>query len=320
MSFNPKKVCISGGAGFIGSKLAAEWNACGAHVVVIDDLSVGKSQNVPQGVELVTCDILDTDRVAQAMRDADIVYHLAARVAIRSSFEFVVADTMVNVCGTASMLRAAQSVGTVRKFVFTSSMAVYADSQVGQYVDESWPTVPISPYGISKLAAESLTTQLCAHAGIDSVILRLFNTYGPGQTLSPYVGAVTIFCNHLAAGKEPNIYGDGEQCRDFVHVNDVVQALVLAGTVRSEWQVFNIGTGQATTVNRVFACLQEALRIDTPAQYVEAVPGELRSSVPDISKAISGLGYKPKYAFATAVAEVARQIVHETGERWRKAS
>ncbi|CAN5600479.1 SDR family oxidoreductase [soil metagenome] len=308
MNLSPKKVCITGGAGFIGSKLAATWKARGAEVVVVDDLSVGKAENVPQGVELVICDILDTDSVVEAMRSVELVYHLAARVAIRSSFECVVADTMANVSGTASVLRAAQLAGSVRKFVLTSSMAVYSDSKVGERIDESWPTMPISPYGISKLAAEALTSQLCAHAGIDSAILRLFNTYGPGQALSPYVGAVTIFCNRLAGGEQPTIYGDGEQCRDFVHVDDIVQALLLAGTVSTSGQVFNIGTGHATTINEVVSHLEEALNIHIPAKYVEAAPGELRSSVPDISKARSILGYEPRRVFATSVAEVARQI------------
>lgn len=311
MTSYPKKICISGGAGFIGSKLAREWASLGCHVVVIDDLSVGKRQNVPNEVEFVECDVLDTQTITEAMRGAELVYHLAARVAIRSSFEFVVADTRVNVSGSASMLRAAQLAGSVRKFVFTSSMAVYADSRVGQYIDESWPTIPISPYGISKLAAESLTFQLCANAGIDSTILRLFNTYGPGQALCPYVGAVTIFCNRLAAGEAPVIYGDGEQCRDFVHVNDIVQALVLAGTANTTGQVFNIGTGRATTVNRVAECLQEAMQIFTRPQHVAAVAGELRSSVPDISKARSQLGYEPKFTFDTSIAEVAREIMQE---------
>lgn len=315
MSKIPRSVCISGGAGFIGSKLARAWVERGAEVMVIDNLSTGTRAAIPQGARLVECDVVDTQRVAEAMRGAELAYHLAARVAIRSSFEFVVEDTRVNVCGTASMLRASQISGGVQRFVLTSSMAVYSDSPVGTRIAESWPTVPISPYGISKLTAESLTHQFCAYAGMEGVVLRLFNTYGPGQALSPYVGAVTIFCNRLAAGEAPVIYGDGEQCRDFVHVNDVVQALVLAGTADAAGQTFNIGTGRATTVNAVVESLQKALGIPVPARHAAAVEGELRSSVPDISRARSVLGYNPGHVFEDSIANVAREIVDAAASR-----
>jgi UDP-glucose 4-epimerase len=308
----PKRICITGGAGFIGSKLAAAWLERGAEVTVIDDLSVGRKENLPAQAKLVIADVLDTDRVAQELPGCDIVYHMAARVAIRSSFEFVVQDTKVNVAGTASVLRAAQSANSVKKFVFTSSMAVYADAPLGQLVSETWPTAPLSPYGISKLAAESLTHQLCAQAGIGSVVLRLFNTYGLGQRLSPYVGAVTIFCNRLAKGEAPQIFGDGEQSRDFVHVEDVVQALLLAAQTEVNRETFNVGTGVATTVNQVIEYLQAALQSDIPARHVDAVPGELRSSVADIRKAQEILGYAPQHSFRNSVAAVARQIVAES--------
>ena len=304
-------MCISGGAGFIGSKLAKAWLSRDAEVTIIDNLRTGTRQALPEGARLIECDVLDTETVTAALRGAELVYHLAARVAIRSSFEFVVDDTMVNVCGTASMLRAAQLSGTVRRFVFTSSMAVYADSPINKRVDESWPTKPISPYGISKLGAEGLTHQLCAHAGIESIVLRLFNTYGPGQRLSPYVGAVTIFCNRLAAGKNPIVYGDGEQCRDFVHVDDVVAALLLAGTADAAGETLNIGTGRATTVNQVVETVQAALGIFTKPTHVAAAEGELRSSVPDISRARTLLGYEPRMDFHSSIADVVQEITRD---------
>lgn len=310
MNTRPLKVCITGGAGFIGSKLAARWQTSGAEVTAIDDLSTGRKENLPPGVTLVQADILDTHRVSEAIRGAELLYHLAARVAIRSSFEFVVSDMMVNVAGTASVLRAAQLVGTVKKFVFTSSMAVYSDSVPGSLISESSPTVPISPYGISKLAAEALTFQLCSQASIDAVVLRLFNTYGPGQKLSPYVGVVTIFCNRLTSGQAPVIFGDGQQCRDFVHVNDVVRAAALAGQQPVPGEVFNVGAGIPVTVNQVADELQSALDIRIAPKHVPSVPGELRSSVADISKARSMLGYVPAHSFVTSIGEVARQIVN----------
>jgi UDP-glucose 4-epimerase len=320
MAYEPHRICISGGAGFIGSKLAKAWVERGAEVTVIDNFSTGTRQAIPAGTRVATCDVLDTQRVIEAMREVDLVYHLAARVAIRSSFEFVVEDTMVNVSGTASMLHAAQLTGTARRFVFTSSMAVYADSTIGERISESWPKAPISPYGISKLTAESLTHQLCSHAGIESVVLRLFNTYGPGQSLSPYVGAVTIFCNRLAAGEQPIIFGDGEQCRDFIHVDDVVSALLLAGTADAAGQTFNIGTGRATTVNQVVASLQRALQAHIAPKYIGAVVGELRSSVPDITHARTVLGYKPKHEFDASIGDVAREVTQAALARLQHVS
>jgi UDP-glucose 4-epimerase len=150
-------------------------------------------------------------------------------------------------------------------------------------------------------------------------VLRLFNTYGPGQGLSPYVGAVTIFCNRLADGESPLIYGDGKQCRDFVHVADVVQALVLAGTSEITGETINVGTGVATNVNQVVTSLQDALGMHTPPRHSDAVPGELRCSVADISKARRLLGYSPAHAFSTAVREAAREIVNQRKARIAKA-
>jgi UDP-glucose 4-epimerase len=315
MTLANRKICVTGGAGFIGSKLVAALRSQGAQIVVIDDLSVGRREALPPGVRFVRADVLDSEAVLDAMRGCDLLYHLAARVAIRSSFEFVVKDTMTNVSGTASVLRAAQVAGTVRRVVFTSSMAVYADSASGSLVNETSPTAPLSPYGISKLAAEALTHQLCSNAGMSSVVLRLFNTYGHGQRLSPYVGAVTIFCNKLSEGKAPEIFGDGEQSRDFVHVEDVVQALLRAGEADVSGETYNVGTGVATSVNQVVEYLKRALEIQIEPKHVPAAAGELRCSVADISKARKQLGYSPLYNFSEAVVEVAREIVGAGAER-----
>src|SRR5205814_2094846 len=184
------------------------------------------------------------------------VFHLAARVAIRSSFDFVVDDTMTNVSGTASILRAAQQSGSVQKVISTSSMAVYADASDPAPIAETHPAVPISPYGISKLASESLTHVMASAAGIKSVVLRLFNTYGTGQRLSPYVGAVTIFANRLLKGEAVTIYGDGQQARDFVHVDDIASGFLCAMDSEVSAETINIGSGQARTVNTVFEVIR----------------------------------------------------------------
>ncbi len=304
-----KRACLTGGAGFIGSNLARRLLRENLEVVVIDNLSVGKRENVPAGVELVVADILDSGAVNSAVRGCDIVFHLAARVAIRSSFDFVVEDTMTNVSGTASVLRAAATSGTVRKVITASSMAVYSDALSPVPVSEEHPTRPISPYGISKLAAENLTHSLCAAAGMDCLVLRFFNTYGPGQKFSPYVGVVTIFVNKLARRDTPVIFGDGCQARDFVHVEDIVSGCVCAMNSHATGDTINIGTGQATTVNAIYKMLAGHLGSSLEPTHAGPVPGELRFSIADISKARRLLGYAPSHSLEANLGQVADEIL-----------
>lgn len=303
-----QRVCVTGGAGFIGSRLVHSLVGSGLEVRVLDNLSVGRRENVPPGATLLEGDILDRERVAQALEGVDAVFHLAARVAIRSSFDFVVEDTQANLCGTASVLDAARRAGSVRKIVFTSSMAVYADSATSAPVPETHPLRPISPYGISKLAAEDLLHMMCAEAGMQSVACRLFNTYGPGQALSAYVGVVTIFADKLRRGERPTIFGDGEQSRDFIHVDDVAAGLRNALDAEVSGETFNLGTGRAVTINQVFERVSSALGSSVDAEYAPAVTGELRNSVADISRAREMLGFAPRHQFETSIADVLAQM------------
>jgi UDP-glucose 4-epimerase len=300
--------CVTGGAGFIGAHLVRALLARDMTVNVLDNLCVGKATTVPAGARLIVGDILDPVCLGDALAGCEVVFHLAARVAIRASFAGVVEDTTTNVVGTASVLQAARTAG-VRKVITTSSMAVYADAVAPLPLDEHSPTEPISPYGISKLAAERLTHTMCARAGMQSVALRLFNTYGPGQTLSPYVGVVTIFVNALRQGKAPTIFGDGAQCRDFVHVVDVVQGFLAALEAEVSGETFNIGSGVPTSVNTVLHHINRVMHTALAGQYVEAAAGELRYSLADISKARRMLGYAPRYSFATSIETVVRDIL-----------
>lgn len=301
--------CVTGGAGFIGSHLVRALFDRGLRVRVIDDLSVGQRENVPDGVDLIVGNIMHHD-VAAAAADVDVVFHLAARVAIRSSFEYVVEDTATNLTGTASVLRsiALAPRRTVKRFVLASSMAVYADSNPGMPMAETHATDPISPYGISKLAAEQLSRRMCEQIGIDSVSLRLFNTYGPGQVFSPYVGVVTIFTRKLLAAETPTIFGDGEQQRDFVHVQDVVQGFLGAMDHAPTGRVYNIGSGQGLTVNEVYKAIQSVLGVTVAAHHKPPVPGELRYSIADINQAKRALGYMPLHKFQVSIADIVKEI------------
>ena len=303
-----RRVCVTGGAGFIGSHLVRALLERGDAVTVLDDLSVGRRKRVPEGARLLVGDIRDPEAASEAVRDCQAVAHLAARVAVRSSFDYAVEDSSINVVGTASMLRAAADAGCVRRFVGTSSMAVYADAPDVRPLSEDHPTEAISPYGVSKLAAERLAHLMCPGLGMQSVILRLFNTYGPGQAMSPYVGLVTIFVTRFQNGGQPVIYGDGNQCRDFVHVADVADAFVAALDSEVTGRTFNIGTGVAQSVNQVYENVRLALGSSTTPRYEPAVTGELRNSIADISAARDALGYEPRYRFETEIAQVVRDI------------
>jgi len=304
-----KTACVTGGAGFIGSHLVRALLARGLQVTVIDNLSVGRRENVPDEVEFIHGDILDPEIAAVAAR-SDVVFHMAARVAIRSSFEFITEDVMANVVGTANLLRAVAGApeGQVKRFLFASSMAIYADAPGPTPISESSATEPISPYGVSKLAAERLVHQVCGQAGIDACVLRLFNTYGPGQAYSPYVGVVTIFSRKMEANETPTIFGDGEQRRDFVHVDDIVQGFVRAMDRGVPGATYNIGSGTGVSVNELYARVARALGFSAAAKHDAAVPGEVRYSIADISRARGDLGYQPSRKFDEAIEGVVMEV------------
>ena len=299
-----KKALVTGGAGFIGHHLVAALLAKGLEVTVLDDLSVGRRENVPAGARFIQGDVRDPEAVTVALAGADCVFHEAAVVSIRASVEGFLRDADVNLTGTLSLLQCMADSG-VRKAVFASSMAVYADSERPVPLGESAPLAPISPYGIAKLAAERYWLMMCSHYGLSGTVLRYFNTYGPGQTPTPYVGVITIFISRLLRGEMPVIYGDGEQRRDFVHVDDVVSANLAALDGEVGGRTLNVGTGRATTVNDIARALIAELAPGTAPRYAPAQEGEMRNAVADISAIRAALGWapgRPTVDFADVVA------------------
>jgi UDP-glucose 4-epimerase len=294
---------VTGGAGFIGSHLARALVARGHAVRVLDDLSVGRRSRVPAEAGFVLGDVRSGDDVRKALEGVEIVFHQAARVSIRSSLKEFHADADINLMGTLNLLRCLA--GTeVRKVVFASSMAVYADSDAPVPIDEDHPKEPLAPYGIAKLAAEKYCLQLSRELGVACHVLRYFNTFGPGQTFTPYVGVITIFIRRLLEGRPPIVYGDGRQSRDFVHVDDVVQANLLSMGSALERAVFNVGTGRATTLNEIAALLCGAIDPRLRPEHVAAHPGELRYSIADVRRIGASLGYRPTVTLADRVHEV----------------
>lgn len=298
-----KKALVTGGAGFIGSHLVRSLLRSGLEVVILDDMSMGTHDRVPEGAQLIVGDICSPTDMAAALEGVDIVFHEAARVSIRSSIKLFYDDANINFMGTLNLLQccAAASVGRI---IFASSMAVYADSATPAPINEQYITEPAAPYGIAKLAAEKYCLQLARDMDIDCHVLRYFNTYGVGQSSTPYVGVITIFIEQLLAGNIPKIFGDGEQRRDFVHVSDIVSANMLAMATTERYGLYNVGTGQATSVTEIATLLADRIAPGVKAEYLPAHPGELRYSIADISHISSVLGYSPQVSITQRLDEI----------------
>ena len=281
---------VTGGAGFIGSHLTRALLADHRRVTVLDNLSVGRREVVPGGARFVHGDIRDERAVADALNGVDCVFHLAAQVTIRGSFDRFHEDLDTNVMGTARLLRAVDP-ANVKWFTLASSMAIYSDSNSPAPIDESHDKRPISPYGVGKLAAEDVSQQVLAARGIPFTATRFFNTYGPGQTFTPYVGVLTIFVTRLLRGEPITIFGDGEQQRDFIHVQDIVAGAM--ATPGREPGRYNLGTGRGTSLNQLAAMVLAKLAPGTEPSYAPAQAGELRFSVADITAARRALGFAP---------------------------
>lgn len=306
-----KRALVTGGAGFIGSHLSERLAKEKVEVVIIDNLSTGRISNIPSGTEFVKGDILDFNLLQSIFKDKiDIVFHLAALVSIRSSIKSFYKDVENNLIGTVNLLQAMQS-SKVKKIVFASSMAVYADSPNPAPINESYRTEPISPYGISKLASEKYIINICNNIGVKPIILRYFNTYGTRQTLTPYVGVITIFINRLLRKKPPVIFGDGKQIRDFVSVEDIVNANIKAMYSEISGEIFNIGSGKGTSVNEIAELLCGKINPKIKPENGPCQQGELIYSIANINKAKNLLGYEPMSNLNNDIDRVIEYIISQ---------
>ena len=296
---------VTGGAGFIGSHLTRTLLGAGRKVTVLDNLSVGRREAVPEGARFIHGDIRDERAVIEALADVDCVFHLAAQVTIRGSFDRFYEDLDSNVMGTARLLRAIDP-AAVKWFTLASSMAVYADASSPAPIPESHATIPISPYGIGKLAAEGVARQILEARGVPFSAVRYFNTFGPGQTYTPYVGVITIFVTRLVGGQAITVFGDGEQQRDFVHVDDISAGTM--ATVGRAPGTYNLGTGRGTSLNQLADLLIRRLAPGQHPGHAPAHAGELRYSVADISAARTALGYQPTRSLQADLDEVVADI------------
>jgi UDP-glucose 4-epimerase len=285
---------VTGGAGFIGSNLVAGARRAGDEVVVLDDLSSGYRANLPAdaGVRFVEGDVRDPAAVADAISGCEVVFHLAASVGNKRSIDHPVLDSEINVIGTLRVLAAARTAG-VRKVVASSSAGIFGELKTSP-IREDHPTVPDSPYGASKLCAESQCLVFGKLHGVETVCLRYFNVYGPNQRFDAYGNVIPIFVFKMLAEEPITVFGDGEQTRDFVNVHDVVQANLGAAAARGVSGAFNIGSGTRVSINNLVNLLSETIGRPAVVRQGPPRPGDVRHSLADIAAAQHAFGYQPR--------------------------
>ncbi|MEJ5312533.1 MAG: NAD-dependent epimerase/dehydratase family protein [Anaerolineae bacterium] len=352
------QVLVTGGAGFIGSRLVSALVSKGYTVKVLDALveqvhgaKCRDDINLPKQVQFIHADVRDIESWRLALQDCDVVYHLAAEVGVGQSMYNIVRYVSANTLGTANLLELlANGEYTLKKLIIASSMSIYGEGayrcihcgpvevalrpiaqlQRAQWeplcphceavlepvpTSESKPLRPTSVYAISKRDQEELCLTIGRAYNIPVVALRFFNTYGSGQALSnPYTGVAAIFASRLLNQKPPLIFEDGEQQRDFVHVSDIVQGLVLAlEKETANYEVFNIGSGIPITIKQVAQALITAIGVDTQPEIVYKFrEGDIRHCVADISKAQKLLGFQPMVQFADGIKELVAWVMQQT--------
>ena len=283
-------IVVTGGAGFIGSHMAARHVADGHRVVVVDNLSTGRREKVPEGARLVEADVAETDLEPLLSEEKiDVISHHAAQIDVRHSVSDPLDDARSNILGSLKIFEACRRAGVRRVLFASTGGALYGEPQGGRPAPESHPTDPVSPYGCAKLSIEKYLHYYRVIHDFQVQVLRYANVYGPGQNGMGEAGVVAIFAEAILAGKTPKIRGDGEQTRDYVFVGDVVEsaARALAAGKSGTW---NVGTGVETSVNRLFELLARALAYTRPPEYAPLAPGEQRRSVLDGSAARRDLG------------------------------
>ncbi len=291
---------VTGGAGFIGSHTVDELARRGHSVVVLDDLSSGKEENLfgmAGKIEFIRGNITDLETVRAACRAADYVLHLAARTSVPRSVKEPLETNRVNVDGTLNVLVAARD-AEVRRVVFAASSSAYGETPTLPKVETMTPT-PISPYGVSKLVGEAYAQVFGRVYELENVSLRYFNVFGPRQDPgSPYSGVLSRFIAALLDGAQPVVFGDGEQSRDFTYVDNVVEANLLACEApNASGLVFNVGMGGRFTLNQTLKLLEKIAGRPAKPKYDPPREGDIRHSQADIELARKRLGYNPRIGF-----------------------
>jgi nucleoside-diphosphate-sugar epimerase len=290
------RVLVTGGAGFIGSNLVRALLERGDEVRVLDNFSTGYRGNLDDiDIDIVEGELRSYERVHNAVRGTEVVYHLGALGSVPRSVQDPLTSSAVNVEGTLNVLLAARDEG-VRRVVFSSSTSVYGSSPTLPTTEDA-PVDPISPYGVAKLAAERYCVSFSrVYESFETVVLRYFNVFGPRQNpFSQYSAAIPRFITAIANGSPITVYGDGEQSRDFTYVANVVAATISAGHAEgASGEIFNIANGKPATLNHVAETIGAILGKPVEREHLPTRAGDIRDSWADLAKAERILGYAPE--------------------------
>jgi UDP-glucose 4-epimerase len=293
------KILVTGGAGFIGSHIVDAYIELGHKVTVIDDLSTGEIRNVNPKANFIKIDIREgaLEDIFQ-LGKFEVVNHHAAQINVRKSLEDPIYDAEVNVVGSLNVINQSAKHG-VKRIIFSSSGgAIYGEPERFP-ITEDFPMLPLSPYGVAKLTTEYYLRVFRDLYGLDYVILRYGNVYGPRQISKSEAGVISIFINQILKNEQCFVNGDGDQVRDYVYVGDVVAANVRALTGPADF--FNIGTGATTSVNRLIEILAGIIGREVDHSHRTPIPGEVRKNVLDHAKAREKLGWQPKISIKDGI-------------------
>ncbi len=296
------KILVTGGAGFIASNLVDKLVEKGHDVSILDNLSTGKKENLNPKAKFYKADVRDKS-IENIFKKGnfDIVSHHAAQIDVRKSVADPYFDAEINIMGLLNVLKNCARF-KVKKIINVSSGGVIYKDNAKLPINEDETKGPISPYGIAKLTSEYYVKFYSSIYGLKFTSLRYANVYGPRQDPKGEAGVIAIFSNLMLQGKQPKIFGDGKQTRDYVYVKDVVDANILA-TEKGDDEAFNIGTGIETDVNKIFSVIKKATGYSGNPSYLPARPGELTKSCLNISKAKKILGWQPKYTIEQGLRE-----------------
>jgi len=310
-SFGARRILVTGGAGFVGSAVTRRLVDAGARVTVLDDLFTGKADAIPTGATFIEGSVTDAQLVNELVGDHSLVLHLAARNIIASTAN-PLDDYATNIGGTLNILLAARA-SKVDRVVYSSSASVYGNPR-SIPINEDDPLWTLSPYAVSKLGGENYCTAFSESYGLRVATVRYSNVYGPGQRPdNPYAGVVSKFLVEAHAGRPITIHGDGEQTRDYTYIDDAVEATLAAAVhPRAEGEVFNVGTGIETSVNRLAASIGEALGVEIDLHHVDRRDiDNIRRRVVNIEKIRRMLRWTPQWTLDRGLVETAN---------WYKAS
>ncbi|MFD1597514.1 NAD-dependent epimerase/dehydratase family protein [Halobellus rarus] len=283
-------VLVTGGAGFIGSHLV-EHLVDDNEVRVLDNLSTGSRENLPADAELIVGDVRSTDDLSRATRDIDVVFHQAAQVSVERSINDPTESFSSNIEPTIDVLELARK----RDFrvIVASSCAIYGDPEYTP-IDESHRTEPNSPYGLEKLTVDRYTQLYNELYDIETVALRYFNVYGPRQSVGDYSGVISVFREQANAGEDLTVEGDGQQTRDFVHVDDIVRANMYAAETKETGYAYNVGTGSATSIRELAEIIQDLSDSTPDIVHIAERKGDIEESEADLTKIQNKLGFEPR--------------------------